>query len=76
MKFEMWSLIHILYILSPFVLFALIFLCIKKCSDKVKYIVGIVIGAMSIFIIIPKEEEYPPGEEKMLKLGQMSLNQI
>lgn len=52
MKFEMWSLIHILYILSPFILFALVFLFTRKASDKVKYIVGVIIGSISLFIII------------------------
>lgn len=52
MKFEMWSLIHILYILSPFILFAFVFLLTRKASDKVKYIVGVIIGSISLFIII------------------------
>ena len=52
MKFEMWSLLHILYILSPFVIFAIIFLLIKRTCDRTKYIVGIIIGVISILIIL------------------------
>lgn len=52
MKFEMWSIIHILYILSPFILFALVFLLTRKASDKTKYIIGIVTGSISILILI------------------------
>jgi len=54
MKFEMWSLIHILYLLSPFILFAIIFFAIRKAGDKTKYVVGIVIGVISILIIIAR----------------------
>lgn len=52
MKFEMWSIIHILYILSPFILFGLIYLCMRKANDKLKYFVGFIIGTISLFIII------------------------
>lgn len=52
MKFEMWSLLHILYFLSPFIIFTIIFLLIKRTSDRTKYIVGIIIGVISILIII------------------------
>ena len=52
MKFEMWSLVHILYMLSPFILFALIYLFVRKSSNKVKYAVGVVIGAVSLLMII------------------------
>ena len=51
MKFEMWSLMHILYILSPFIIFAFIYFFIRKSSDKTKYIVGIIIGSLSILSI-------------------------
>jgi uncharacterized membrane protein YwaF len=52
MKFDMWSLLHIAYLLSPFIIFTIIFLLIKKTSDKTKYIVGAVIGSISILIIL------------------------
>ena len=52
MKFEMWSIIHFLYILSPFIMFAVLMFSLKKVSEKTKYIVGIIIGAISILIII------------------------
>lgn len=51
MKFQMWSLMHILYILSPFIIFAFIYFFIRKSSDKTKYIVGIIIGSLSILSI-------------------------
>ena len=52
MKFEMWSLMHILYILSPFILFTLIYFCVRKASNKTKRIVGVILGAISILIIV------------------------
>lgn len=52
MKFEMWSLLHILYLLSPFIIFTIIFLLLKRTSDRTKYIIGIIIGIISILIII------------------------
>lgn len=52
MKFEMWSIIHILYILSPFIIFALLYFCTRKLSEKAKYIIGIIIGSLSILIIV------------------------
>lgn len=52
MKFEMWSIIHFLYILSPFIMFVILMFSLKKASEKTKYIVGIIIGAISILIII------------------------
>ena len=51
MKFQMWSIMHFIYILSPFIIFSLIYFSIRKCSDKTKYIVGIIIGSLSIFSI-------------------------
>jgi len=52
MKFEMWSFLHIMYILSPFIIFAILYLFLKKLSDRTKYIVGVVIGIVSILIIL------------------------
>ena len=48
----MWSLVHILYILSPFVIFALLYWLTRNSSYKVKYIVGITIGALSIICLV------------------------
>ena len=52
MKFEMWSLTHILYLLSPFIIFALIYFATRKSSEKIKYIIWLIIGSISILIII------------------------
>lgn len=52
MKFEMWSLMHLLYVTSPFVIFTGIYFLVRKQSEKVKYIVGAIIGAISILILV------------------------
>ena len=52
MKFELWSVWHVLYITSPFVIFALIYFLINNRSDKTKNIVGIILGAISILILV------------------------
>lgn len=52
MTFEMWSLWHYLYIISPFVIFSVIYALLRKRSDKAKSIVGYVLGAISISILI------------------------
>ncbi len=52
MKFELWSIWHILYILSPFVIFGIIYLLVNKRSDRTKNTVGIVLGAISVLILI------------------------
>jgi uncharacterized membrane protein YwaF len=52
MNFELWSFFHILYIVSPFILFALIYLAIRNKTDNTKYILGVVLGVLSILILI------------------------
>ena len=52
MKFEMWSVWHVLYILSPFIIFAALFLILRRCTDKTKTAVGYVLGAISLLILI------------------------
>jgi len=52
MQFYMWSWMHILYMISPFILFVLIYLNVKNKSEKVKYIVGFILGIMSILILV------------------------
>ena len=52
MTFELWSVWHILYLLSPAILFCGIFFMVKKRSEKTKYIVGAALGAISILIIV------------------------
>ena len=52
MKFEMWSIWHILYILSSFIIFGIIYFIIKNRTKKVKNIVGYVLGSISVLILI------------------------
>lgn len=52
MKFELWSIWHILYILSPFCIFLLLYYLLKDKNEKIKSIIGITLGSLSLFIII------------------------
>ena len=52
MVFELWSFWHVLYMLSPFIIFAGIYYLIKNKSEKTKNILGLVLGGISIFILI------------------------
>lgn len=52
MKFEMWSIWHILYIFSSFIIFGIIYFLVKDKSNKIKNITGYVLGGISIFILV------------------------
>ena len=52
MSFKLWSFGHFLYMLSPFIIFAVIYFLVKNKSQKVKDIVGYVLGGISIFILV------------------------
>lgn len=52
MRFQLWSIWHILYLLSPFVLFCGIYFWVRNKSDRVKHIVGIILGCISILILV------------------------
>ena len=52
MVFKLWSVGHIIYLLSPFILFGAVYFLTKNRSDKVKYIVGAIMGAISVGILI------------------------
>lgn len=52
MKFEMWSFWHILYIVSPVIIMVPLYFILRKKSEKTKYIVGVVIGCISLLILI------------------------
>ncbi len=52
MKFELWSIWHILYIISPFILFGIICFLVNNRSDKTKNIVGFILGAISVLILV------------------------
>lgn len=51
MKFELWSIWHFLYIVSPFIILTIIYFLIRKKSDKTKNIVGYILGRISILIL-------------------------
>lgn len=52
MVFKLWSFGHIFYILSSFLIFVLIYFLVRKRSERTKYIVGAVLGGISLSIII------------------------
>ncbi len=52
MRFEMWSVWHFLLIFAPIIIFIPLYFILRKRSDKTKYIVGVVIGIISIGILI------------------------
>ena len=52
MVFELWSLAHFLYLISPFVIFFIIYYLVKNKTEKTKKIVGIILGSISIFILV------------------------
>ena len=54
MVFEMWSLTHILYMCSPFIIFAIIYFLMRNRSDKAKNIVATILGAISILILVAR----------------------
>lgn len=51
MKFEMWSICHILYIISPFVIFLLIYSFMRNRSEKAINSVGYILGSISLLIL-------------------------
>ena len=51
MKFELWSIWHILYIISPLIFMAGIYYLIRNKSEKTKHIVGIVLGTLSLVML-------------------------
>ncbi len=52
MIFELWSVFHFLYMISPFAIFLGIYFLVRNRSEKIKYIVSAVLGAISVSIII------------------------
>ena len=52
MRWEMWSVWHILYIVSPIVLIFILWLALRKAPYKVRYAIGVVIGLVSLGILI------------------------
>lgn len=54
MKFELWSFWHYLYILSPFLLTAAIYLPVRNRSQKAKDAVAIVLGIVNLLILLAR----------------------
>lgn len=52
MKFEMWSPFHIVYMLSPFIIIGLLYLLLRKRSYTTRYVVGCIIGVLSLGVLI------------------------
>ncbi len=52
MIFEMWSVWHFLYMLSPFVIFPILYFAVKNASDKVKNTTALILGIISLSILI------------------------
>ena len=52
MQFTMWSFGHIIYMLSPFFIFAAIYILTRKSSQKTKDILGYVLGGISVSVLI------------------------
>lgn len=52
MKFEMWSVWHFVLMLSPIVAIIVLYFALRKQSYKTRYIVGVVIGCVSLAILI------------------------
>ncbi|MBO5363803.1 MAG: YwaF family protein [Clostridia bacterium] len=52
MKFELWSIWHFLYMLSPFIIFAFLYYAVRNRSEKLKNTVGAVLGTISVLILI------------------------
>ena len=67
MKFEMWSAGHFLLIFAPALLMTALYFILRKKSGKVKYIVGAVIGVISLGILLLRNidiyvrEGFSPG---------------
>ena len=57
MNFEMWSIWHVLYIISPIIFFIILYLSVRNRTDKSKHIVGIVLGIISLMIIIVRNAD-------------------
>ena len=52
MNFKLWSVWHILYMLSPFIIFAGIYFLVNKRSDKTKNIVAMALGIASVLVLV------------------------
>lgn len=54
MAFKMWSIWHFLFILAPIIIFLALYFLLRNKSEKTKYIVGVVIGSLSLACILTR----------------------
>lgn len=52
MTFTLWSVGHVIYMLSPFVAFAILYALMRGRSDHAKHTVGCILGSISVLILI------------------------
>lgn len=52
MAFKLWSPWHFLYILSPILIIIGLYFLLRKRSEKTRYIVGVVIGSLSLAVLL------------------------
>ena len=52
MKFELWSIWHILYMCSPFIVFAILYFWIRNRSKQEKEVCGYILGGISVLILV------------------------
>ena len=55
---QLWTIPHFIYILSPFIILCVLYFTLRHKSEKTKYIVGAVIGALSLFVITVRMISY------------------
>ena len=55
---QLWTIPHFIYILSPFIILCVLYFTLRHKSEKTKYIVGAVIGALSLFVITVRRISY------------------
>lgn len=52
MVFELWSIVHFLYMLSPFILFLLAYLPVRNAASRVKDSVAVLLGVLSLLVLV------------------------
>ncbi len=52
MRFQLWSVWHYILILAPAISLLLLWLLLRKRSEKIKYIVGVVIGSLGLAVLL------------------------
>ena len=52
MKFELWSIWHMIYLCSPIVIFCAVYGLVRNRSERTKNIVGYVLGCISVLILV------------------------